>query len=119
MSKDVQIVGLSKLEAALVRKVEVINRAASLAIAEEAQEAKTDAVHLAPDGPTGDLDKGIRSKAEGLEGEVRSTTRYGKYVEHGTYKDKAQPFMEPTAEKARRRLPKRITALIRTAAEAK
>lgn len=48
-----------------------------------------------PGGPHGELRASITSRAEGLEGEVGTNKEYAAYVEFGTYKMAAQPYLVP------------------------
>lgn len=108
------IKGIPELEAALAKKVEELRASNMAAVAEEVRNIEADARERAP-RDTGELQDDIVSRAEGLEGTVRSTSRHSIFVEFGTFKDSAQPFMKPAAEKARRRFPARAAAIIKTA----
>lgn len=111
------IEGLDKLMAALDHVVERARKAAEESVAEEVKDVQADARRFSPDD-TGELDSKIGTKAKSLEGEVRSRARHSGFVEHGTYKDKAQPYMTPAAEISRRRFPARTGARIKTTLEA-
>lgn len=111
---DVTIEGIPALKAALARKVKELHAASTTAVAEEVDLIRRDAVKEAPQD-TGDLRRKIRGESDGLKGTVRSTARHAGFVEHGTFKDKAQPYMAPAADRARRRFPKRATDIIRKA----
>lgn len=106
--------GLPGLKVALAKKAEELHAAAAVVVAQEVDEIHDDAVRQAP-RDKGDLQRGIRTEVVGAEGTVKSTSRHAGFVEHGTYKDKAQPYMQPAAEKSRRRLPKRAVDIIRAA----
>jgi len=111
---SVKIEGLGELEAALKLKVAELREGAVAAVAEEVELTANDAESGAP-VDTGHLRGSIQRRAGDLEGEVRATARYAAFVEHGTYKDPAQPFMKPAADKARRRFPATAAAIIRKA----
>lgn len=48
-----------------------------------------------PGGPHGELRKSITSQVNGLEGIVGTNKEYAGYVEFGTYKMAAQPYLVP------------------------
>ncbi|MDD6484516.1 MAG: HK97 gp10 family phage protein [Clostridiales bacterium] len=48
-----------------------------------------------PKGPHGELRASIASQAQGLHCEVGTNKEYGAYVEFGTYKMAAQPYLVP------------------------
>jgi HK97 gp10 family phage protein len=112
----VKVIGLENLRRKLAEAGSATHKAAQQAVAEEVEATRDDARRLAP-VKTGALRAGIRAKADDLEGEVKSTVRYATFVEHGTYRDKAQPHMAPAAALSRRRLPKRAAQIIRAALE--
>lgn len=115
MAREViSIKGLAGLKAALADASSKAHEAAVKAIKEETDATRDDARHRAP-VKTGKLRESIRAEAEGLNGEVKATARYAPFVEHGTYRDKAQPYMAPAADKARSRLPKRAAEIIKAA----
>lgn len=116
--ENVTILGLPQLKAALLEKVDELRKASQMAVADEVQKVRDDAVKFAP-RHTGNLEDGINADAAGLKGTVRSTSRHSMFVEHGTYKDRAQPFMTPAAERARKRFPATATAIIRSVLEGK
>ena len=111
-----EVIGLGKLRRNLAEAGTRTHEAAAKAVSEEVEAVQTDARRLAP-RKTGALRRGIRALSLDLHGEVRSTVRYAKFVEHGTYRDKAQPYMAPAAMLARHRLPKRAAAIIKVALE--
>lgn len=114
MSSGVKIEGLARMEKNLAEAGTKTREAAEQAVAEEVEEIRDDARRLAPH-KTGALRAGIRADADGLDGDVKSTVRYATFVEHGTYRDRAQPYMAPAAARARRRLPKRAADIIKIA----
>lgn len=104
--------GLPELERALAQKTSELRVAMTSLIAEEVSAIGTTARMVAP-RKSGELRAGIRSEALGEEGSVRSTARHSTFVEHGTKGRRAQPFMMPAAEMARRRIPARAAAMLR------
>ena len=116
MSRSTTVIGLGHLKAALAKAGSDTRRGAEEAVAEEVEAIRADARRIAPHR-TGDLERHIDSEADGLHGTVKSKARHAGFVEHGTYKDKAQPYMRPASELARRRLPKRAAEVIRIALE--
>lgn len=110
----ITIEGIPKLKAALAQKVEELRAASTTVVAEEVAAIRVDARTTAP-RLTGDLEGHITSESAGPAGTVRSTSRHAGFVEHGTYKDKAQPYMMPAATRARKRFPKRAADIIRAA----
>ena len=114
MSRTVKIEGLARLKKNLAEAGTKTREAAEQAVASEVDEIRDDARRMAP-RKTGALRAGIRARANGLDGTVKSTVRYATFVEHGTYRDKAQPYMAPAAALARLRLPKRAADVIRVA----
>jgi len=107
--------GLPALKAALAAKAAELHAAAVEAVAQETETVRDDARLRAPRGKTGDLRRGIRGEPVELVGEVKSTVRYAAFVEHGTYRNEAQPYMRPAADKARRRFPDVARDVIRRA----
>ncbi len=110
----VTVVGLPELKTALAATVARLNAGATMAVAEEVNAIRDDARRIAP-RDTGDLESHIDAAARGAEGTVKSTSRHAGFVEHGTYKDAAQPYMEPAAQRSRMRAPKRFAEILRTA----
>jgi HK97 gp10 family phage protein len=104
------------MRAALEQAGTELHAAAAEAVADEVGDVQRDARRLAP-VKTGELRRKIQAESSDLTGEVKSTARHTPFVEHGTYRDKAQPFMAPAALLARRRLPKRAAKLIKVALE--
>ena len=110
----IDVEGLPGLKAALARAAEQVTEGAERAVREEVDAIHDDAVKFAP-RDKGDLERGIRAETSGLQGTVRSTARHSGFVENGTFKDEAQPFMAPAATRSRRRLPERAAAIIKAA----
>lgn len=116
MSKRLSIEGLPELNRRLALATSKAVAAAKAAVADEVETLREDARDSAP-RLSGELADGIVGRTDGLDGEVRTTARHSPFVEHGTYKDRAQPFMTPAAERSRRRFPAKAGALIKTAVE--
>lgn len=116
MSKAVSVEGLGKLQAKLSLVAMQARKAAEAAIVAEVDTVRDDARDGAP-VDTGELRDGIIGRAEGLAGQVRTSSRHATFVEHGTFKDPAQPYMAPAAERSRRRFPAKAGALIKAAVE--
>ena len=64
---------------------------------------------------TGTLRDSVRSKQKELVGEVHITARHARFVEFGTSRSPAQPYAAPAAARARVRLPRRVSQLIKVA----
>lgn len=111
---SISIEGLAELGRALAEKAAELHLGAIAAVRAEVKLVQADAKDSAPIGPTGKLREGIEAEANGLDGKVTSTVRYGPFVEHGTYKDPAQPFMGPAAERSRVRFKETAGAFIKS-----
>ncbi len=48
-----------------------------------------------PGGPHGELRQSITSQVDGLTGDIGTSKEYSAYVEFGTYKMAAQPYLVP------------------------
>lgn len=114
MASSIVVKGEAQLKAALARVAAAAHAASVAAVAQEVDTVQAHAVGLAPNR-TGELDAGIEGKASGVEGQVEATARHSVFVEHGTYKDEAQPFMRPAAEASRHRFPLAVAKLISAA----
>lgn len=110
MPDSIVIHGLDHLEVVLAAKAEALHAAAIIEVAEEAELIRQDAQHGAP-RLTGDLQEHVDVEVQGTKAKVRSTSRHAGFVEHGTFKDNAQPYMHPAAERSRARLPRRAENL--------
>lgn len=117
MSKGlVSIEGLGELRAKLDFVALRARQAAEEAVRQEVKAVGEDVEQGAP-VRRGELRGGVRREAKGTDGAVRSTARHSTFVEHGTFKDRAQPFMAPAAERSRTRFPARVGALVKTTLE--
>jgi len=81
-----------------------ISDASYAALKEAVQGVKADAKALCPVGETGNLKKSIsttvkRRKSGTVTAHVFTKTFYGGFVEFGTVKNPAQPFLRPAVEK--------------------
>lgn len=84
-------------------------------VVDAAHALRDDAKRSAPVGETGKLRDGIGAHVEGLDAEVAvfdPDAYYAPFVEHGTSKQPAQPFMLPAAERARKQFTKRLAAAV-------
>lgn len=104
----------------LLAKLDIIamraRAAAQASIALEVEAVETDAKDAVP-VRTGDARDGIIGEVEALDGTISATARHSKFIEHGTTKDPAQPFMGPAAESSRMRWPAKAAAIIKSAVE--
>ena len=73
---------------------------AALAVAKATHDVEAQAKATVP-MDTGALKNSITSTVSGLSGEVAPHTEYALYVEAGTRKMAARPYMRPAAEKVR------------------
>lgn len=119
MAEGFSIEGLAELGRKLAEKAAELQLGAAAAVAAEVKLVKEDAKAGAPIGPTGKLRESIEGHSEGVKGEVETNVRYAPFVEHGTYKDPAQPFMGPAAERSRVRFKETAGAYIKAALEGK
>ena len=86
-----------------------------------ARHIELDAKHRISTPPTRAMDSGttfntIQSRkqdSQGLVWRVGPTTEYAPFIEFGTWKMRARPFMVPSAEKERPRVEKAITELFK------
>jgi HK97 gp10 family phage protein len=111
--RSINVKGLPALERKLARLPGLVRSAGARAVRGETDEARDDARRGAP-VKTGTLRDSIQAEYDEkkIKGRVVATARYAKFVEHGTDDTAAQPFMQPAAEVARRRFPKRVRAEI-------
>jgi len=93
-----------QLSADIERGAERVGRNVSQAVKASAERVKTAGQSNAPVGPTGDLRESIGvdmygdGRSVGLTAVIGPTVRYGLFVEKGTSKMAAQPFMAPALE---------------------
>lgn len=110
-TRTIRVEGIPQLQAALTVAADLARRASEAAVAFEVKAVKADAQAGAP-VHSGELRDGVVGKASGLSGEVRSPVRHSGFVEFGTGRTKAQPFMTPAAEASRRRFPRAAAARV-------
>lgn len=89
---------LSTLERDLVKGAAGIEEKAPLVVKKVAFDIERDAKVFAP-VDTGHLEGSISTDVDGLSAEIGPTASYGDFVEAGTSKMHAQPYMGPAAEK--------------------
>ena len=85
-------------------------------VSESAHALRDDAKRNAPVGETGKLRDGIAAHVEGLKAEVAVfdlDAYYSQFVEFGTSKQPAQPFMLPAVEAERKRFVKRLNKAVK------
>lgn len=93
------IKGVNQLSERFIKLVENIEGVPDV-VQKNAGAIRTDAKNLAP-VDTGELKKSIRKYQEfgGMVGRITAYTDYAEYVELGTRKKNAQPFLKPALEK--------------------
>lgn len=89
---------LHDLERDLVKGAAKVEAAAPLIVKKTALDIEADGKINAP-VDTGTLQNSISSDINGLTAEIGPSTEYEGYVEYGTSKMAAQPYMGPAAEK--------------------
>lgn len=114
MAKGIEVIGLPQLQAALLRAAARTRVAASSAVAAEVKAVKDDAQDGAP-VDKGELRDGIVGEARATDGTVTAPARHSGFVEHGTSKDRAQPYMAPAADRSRARFVGRVTTAVKSA----
>lgn len=99
----ISIEGLDSVKNAIVNYANSVNEKLSQGIAEGCKIVEGEAKSLCPvsteetrpGGPHGELRQSITSQNEGLTGTVGTNKEYAAYVEFGTYKMAAQPYLVP------------------------
>jgi HK97 gp10 family phage protein len=89
---------LQDLEGDLEKGAARVEALAPKVVAKSAHDIERDAKIIAP-VDTGTLESSISSTIDGLSAEIGPHTDYEAYVEYGTSKMHAQPYMGPAAEK--------------------
>lgn len=114
--KTVTIRGLDELSRKLKALPEIVEAASRRAVKAETEAAADDMRRAAP-VDTGALRESIGAEfdAKKITGRAVASADYAAEVEHGTSENAAQPFVEPSAERARRRFPDRVEAEIKEA----
>ena len=86
--------GLENVQAMIDDKINNLTEKLSEGIAESCKVVEADARGLCP-VDTGELQKSITSEVSGTTGTVGTNKEYAMYVEFGTYKMEAQPYLVP------------------------
>lgn len=89
---------LRDLDRDLVKGAAKVEAAAPLVVKKVAFDVERDAKVFAP-VDTGHLEGSISTSVEGLSAEIGPTASYGDFVEAGTSRMHAQPYMGPATEK--------------------
>lgn len=115
-SSYVTIKGMPELSRKLRALPEVIEAAGRRAVKGQVEETADDMRAGAP-FKTGELREGINAEfnSKTITGRAVSTARHSQFVENGTSDTPAQPFVEPAANRARRRFPERVEAELKAA----
>ena len=110
----IDVVGTGELSRALARLTELSDREARRVVAEVAYEIEADAKELCP-VDTGRLRSSITTALAATYpgAEVGTNVEYAPYVEFGTYRQQAQPYLTPAAETNRETLRRRIEEAMR------
>ena len=107
---NISIEGIPELEKALADKTSEMHAQLVGAVEEAARAVRDDAQQLVP-RDTGTLHDGIGYTTEGLTAEIGvldPDLYYGAFVEFGTSRQPAQPFMAPAGELERARFVERL-----------
>jgi phage gpG-like protein len=115
VASSTRIIGLPAMRAALAAKAAVLKAVAAASVELEVRAIKSDAVGGAPLGETGDLKGSIEGESHGTSGEVKAAIRYAPFVEFGTSKMGARPYMGPASDRSRARFVGRTSAALRKA----
>ena len=97
-----------KLKQALEKDLKATRKAVYFAVLKAEQKAK----RVCP-VDTGRSKSSITHKVEGLSGEVGTNVHYAPYVEFGTRKMKAQPYLKPGGEEGLEYLKKKIEEILK------
>ncbi|BER92690.1 hypothetical protein M15_14340 [Atrimonas thermophila] len=107
---NIRVVGVASAIEAIKRKGKMYEEKLAKVIPEAALNIQREAKHLAPIR-TGNLRNSIQAELpERLRAYVKAYAPYAHFVEYGTSKMKARPYMRPAVEKERTRL-KRLKLL--------
>lgn len=91
---QIRIEGLENVQAMIENKISDITGKLSEGVAESCKVVEADAKAMCP-VDTGELRKSITSEVLGTTGVVGTNKEYAMYVELGTYKMAAQPYLVP------------------------
>ena len=111
----VSIRGLSEAKLKVGGLPTKLERGSAAAVADVVEETTTSAKRNAP-VDTRALQNSIKGEVSGTTGTVTTGVDYAPYVEYGTSRSPAQPFMRPAAEEARNRFKRIATNEVRKAA---
>lgn len=111
-SVNVRVEGVGNMRSAFDRAIATIELATGRAVDESLDGIRDDAQDEVP-VRTGTLKDGIQSETDpgglsGVVGVVGEASEYAPFVEFGTSRQPAKPYMTPASERERRRLPRRI-----------
>lgn len=113
----VRVEGVKEAQQAIDEAGERIAAALQI-VADAAAEAVLDDARRTVPVDRGNLRDALIKTGDAGDYEVRVFTpeaRYGHYVEFGTSKQPAQPFMGPAAERERKNMPKRVESAVKEA----
>jgi hypothetical protein len=110
----ISVEGLDVLAKKLAALPAIVEAAARRAVKDETEETAQDMRREAP-RLTGHLIEGIQVEIdkEGLRGKAVSTAKYTTFVVHGTSTHEAHDFIEPAAQRARLRFPRRVASYVK------
>lgn len=91
---QIHIEGMENVQAVLEQKMNNITEKLSEGVAGSCKVVEADAKAMCP-VDTGELRKSITSEVSGTTGVVGTNKEYAMYVEFGTYKMAAQPYLVP------------------------
>lgn len=91
---QIHIEGLENVQAMFEQKMNDMQGKLSEGVAESCKVVEADAKAMCP-VDTGELRKSITSEVSGTTGVVGTNKEYAMYVEFGTYKMDAQPYLVP------------------------
>lgn len=111
MAVGMKVIGMAALRSAVTRKVARVNDEARRQVQESTIRIETDAKRAAP-VDTGRLRSSISREIEGASGRVYTVVEYAEYVEFGTSRRPATPFLQPAIEAERKRLPREFQKYI-------
>jgi HK97 gp10 family phage protein len=109
-----KIIGLGQLDAALKAKAALLHAATVTAVMLETKAVQGDAINDAP-VDSGELASSIKARTNGASGTVEAQARHAAFLEFGTSRTPAQPYMGPAAAKSRSRYVGRMSAAVRRA----
>ena len=109
---EVKIEGTEELNAKFKQAFEKDLKATERAVYLATLKAEAEAKKICP-VDTGRLRSSITHKVEGLLGEVGTNVHYAPYVEFGTRKMKAQPYLKPGGEEGVEYLKKKIEEILK------